>query len=76
MASADILGAMTKTSIAIDRVLAGEAAEVLGTPSLTATVDAALREVVERRRREGFIAFFSQRTFSAEERETMDAAWR
>lgn len=67
---------MTKTSIAIDRGLADDAAGALGTSTLTATVDAALREVVDRRRREGFIAFFSQREFTTEEREAMDAAWR
>lgn len=67
---------MAKTSIAIDRDLADEAAEVLGTATLTATVDAALREVVARRRREGFITFFSGREFSDDERSAMDAAWR
>lgn len=67
---------MSKTSIAINRDLAGEAAEALGTTTLTATVDAALREVVARRRREGFVAFFSQRQFTPDERDLMDAAWR
>jgi hypothetical protein len=35
-----------KTSIDINREAAGEAAEILGTKTLKATVDAALREVV------------------------------
>ena len=44
---------MTKTSIAIDREKADEAAKLLGTTTLTATVDAALTEIInaERRRR-------------------------
>ena len=44
---------MTKTSLAIDREKADAAAAVLGTKTLTATIDAALSEVVgmERRRR-------------------------
>lgn len=67
---------MTKTSIAIDRFLADEAADALGTSTLTSTVDAALREIVDRRRREGFLAFFSQRRFTAEERDAMERAWR
>jgi Arc/MetJ family transcription regulator len=66
---------MTKRSIAIDRALANEAAEALGTSTLTSTVDAALREIVERRRGEGFLAYFSQRRFTAEEREAMGRAW-
>jgi Arc/MetJ family transcription regulator len=44
---------MTKTSLSIDREKANAAAAVLGTTTLTATVDAALTEIVnmERRRR-------------------------
>lgn len=44
---------MTKTSLSIDRKKAEEAAAVLGTKTLTATIDAALSEVItmERRRR-------------------------
>ena len=44
---------MTKTSLAIDRDKADAAAAVLGTKTLTATIDAALSEVVkmDRRRR-------------------------
>jgi len=44
---------MTKTSLSIDREKADAAALVLGTKTLTATIDAALTEVVdaERRRR-------------------------
>ena len=44
---------MTKTSLSIDREKANAAAAVLGTTTLTATIDAALTEIVnmERRRR-------------------------
>jgi hypothetical protein len=40
-----------KTTIDVDREAAEEAAEVLGTKSLKATVNAALREVVRTQRR-------------------------
>ena len=43
-----ILGAMTKTAIDIDRVKASEAQRILGTRTLTATVDAALEFIVRR----------------------------
>ncbi|MGH3135063.1 MAG: hypothetical protein ACRDPV_01040 [Gaiellaceae bacterium] len=42
---------MTKTSLSIDREKADAAAAVLGTKTLTATIDAALTEVVSRERR-------------------------
>jgi len=42
---------MTKTSLSIDREKADAAATVLGTKTLTATIDAALTEVVSRERR-------------------------
>lgn len=41
---------MTKTAINIDRDLAAEAQRVLDAPTLTATVDGALRAVVRRAR--------------------------
>jgi hypothetical protein len=42
---------MAKTSLSIDREKAEAAAAVLGTRTLTATIDAALTEVVSRERR-------------------------
>lgn len=44
---------MTKTSLAIDREKADVAAKLLGTKTLTATIDAALTEIInaDRRRR-------------------------
>jgi Arc/MetJ family transcription regulator len=42
---------MTKTSLSIDREKAAAAAEILGTATLTATIDAALTEVIKARHR-------------------------
>lgn len=36
-----------KTTVDVDKALAAEAAEILGTPTLKATVNQALREVVD-----------------------------
>jgi len=47
---------MTKTSLSIDRDKAEAAAAVLGTKTLTATIDAALSEVVGRDRRRRLMA--------------------
>jgi Arc/MetJ family transcription regulator len=41
---------MTKTSLSIDRDKASAAAEILGTKTLTATIDAALSEIIRRER--------------------------
>ncbi len=41
---------MSVTTVAIDKDLLNEAKDVLGTPTVRATVDRALREVVLRRR--------------------------
>lgn len=43
-----------KTSIEIDKKLASEAAEILGTATLRATIDSALREVIRARLRHEF----------------------
>ena len=43
---------MTKTSLSIDREKADAAALVLGTKTLTATIDAALSEVISMERRQ------------------------
>ena len=42
---------MTKTSLSIDRAKADAAAAVLGTSTLTATIDAALSEIIDMDRR-------------------------
>lgn len=51
---------MSKTSIEIDREIAEEAAAILGTSSLRETVDAALREVVNAKRRLELVALLSE----------------
>ena len=56
---------MGKTAINIDRVLADTAAKLLGTPTLTATVDRALREVVARASAEDFVDFLGSIDWSA-----------
>jgi Arc/MetJ family transcription regulator len=51
---------VAKTSLEIDADIAREAAAILGTTSLRATVDAALHEVVHARRRLELIALLSE----------------
>jgi Arc/MetJ family transcription regulator len=64
---------MAKTSIEIDRDIARAAAEVLGTTTLRDTVDAALREIVDAKRRLELVALLGEEgrfDFTA-----TDAAW-
>ena len=42
---------MSKTSVEIDRDIASQAAEILGTSTLRETIDASLREIVNAKRR-------------------------
>jgi Arc/MetJ family transcription regulator len=65
---------MTKTAINIDRELADRAAQVLGTETLTATVDHALRAVVERANRLDALDYLRNNPFTAAERKLMDEA--
>jgi len=51
---------MSKTSVEIDQDILHEAAKILGTDTLRATIDAALREVVHAKRRLELIALLSQ----------------
>jgi Arc/MetJ family transcription regulator len=51
---------VSKTSIEIDTDIAQKAAVLLGTTTLRATVDAALHEVVEAKRRLELIALLSE----------------
>ncbi len=51
---------MSKTSVEVNQDIAREAAEILGTRTLRATIDAALREVVHARRRLELIALLGQ----------------
>jgi Arc/MetJ family transcription regulator len=52
---------MSKTSVEVDPDIVREAAEILGTSTLRATVDAALREVVHAKRRLELIAILAEK---------------
>ena len=49
-----------KASVAVDQEIAAQAAEILGTSTLAETVDAALREIVNLRRRLELVALLSE----------------
>jgi len=51
---------MSKTSVDVDQDIARQAADILGTRTLRETIDAALREVVDARRRIELITMLSQ----------------
>jgi Arc/MetJ family transcription regulator len=51
---------MAKTSVEIDQDIVREAAAILGTTTLRATIDAALHEVVHAKRRLELIAMLAQ----------------
>ncbi|MCE2512459.1 MAG: type II toxin-antitoxin system VapB family antitoxin [Acidimicrobiia bacterium] len=51
---------MSKTSVEIDRDIAAQAADILGTATLRDTIDAALREIVNARRRLELMALLSE----------------
>ena len=51
---------MAKTSVEIDHDIARAAAAILGTTTLRATIDAALREIVDAKRRIELVALLSQ----------------
>jgi Arc/MetJ family transcription regulator len=51
---------MAKTSVEIDQDIVREAADILGTTTLRATIDAALHEVVHAKRRLELIAMLAQ----------------
>jgi Arc/MetJ family transcription regulator len=51
---------VAKTSVEIDEDILRQAAEILGTHTLRATVDGALREIVHARRRLELIAILSE----------------
>ncbi len=60
MGLVDILEGVSKTSVEIDRDIAAQAADILGTATLRDTIDAALREIVNARRRLELVAMFSE----------------
>lgn len=51
---------MSKTSVEINRDIAGEAAAILGTTTLRDTIDASLREVVHAKRRLELVALLGE----------------
>jgi len=51
---------VSKTSVEIDRDIAAQAADILGTVTLRDTIDAALHEIVNARRRLELVAMFSE----------------
>lgn len=51
---------MSKTSVEVDPDIVQQAAEILGTTTLRATIDAALREIVHARRRLELVALLAQ----------------
>lgn len=69
-----ILSSMTtKTALNIDRDLVASAAKILGTSGITATIDAALRSVVERAARERLIGRI--RRLQPDDRAAILTAW-
>lgn len=66
-----------KTSFEIDTAKVDAAKEILGTKTLTATVDAALDEIVKRQRRLELLELLSDpSTFELNNPEVMRGAWR
>jgi Arc/MetJ family transcription regulator len=51
---------VSKTSVEVDPDIVEEAAKILGTTTLRATIDAALREIVHARRRLELVALLAQ----------------
>lgn len=64
---------MSKTSVEIDHDILQQAAEILGTTTLRATIDAALHEIVHARRRLELVALLSQE--GRFDFEAADQAW-
>ncbi len=64
---------MSKTSVEIDRDIAREASEILGTSTLRETIDASLREVVNAKRRLELVALI--RDGDGFEFDDTDQAW-
>jgi Arc/MetJ family transcription regulator len=63
----------TKTALNIDRDLVASAAQILGTSGTTATIDAALRNVVERAARERLMGRIRQ--LQPDDRAAILTAW-
>lgn len=69
--------AKRKTSFEIDTGKVDAARDVLGTKTMTETVDAALDEIVDRRRREKLVELiFDSDALAIDDPEVMRGAWR
>jgi hypothetical protein len=71
------VAAKRKTSFEIDTVKVDAAKEILGTKTLTDTVDAALSEVVKLRQRQALVELlFTPGALALDDPEVMSRAWR
>jgi putative antitoxin of VapBC-like toxin-antitoxin system len=69
--------AKRKTSFEIDTDKVDAARDILGTKTMTETVDAALDEIVDRRRREKLVELiFDSDALAIDDPEAMRGAWR
>lgn len=69
--------AKRKTSFEIDTDKVDAAREILGTKTLTETVDVALDEIAKRRQREKLLdLLFDSDALALDDPETMKGAWR
>jgi Arc/MetJ family transcription regulator len=69
--------AKRKTSFEVDPEKVAAAKEILGTKTLTDTVDAALEEIVKRKQRERLIELlFDSDGLELDDPEVMKSAWR
>lgn len=64
---------MSKTSVEIDRDIASQAADILGTTTLRDTIDASLREIVNAKRRLELVALL--RDTDRHDLDAADDAW-
>ena len=70
-------GQLRKTTVTVDEAAARSAQEELGTTTLTATVNAALREIAARAARRRFVARLSKgEGIDLADPEVMRSAWR
>lgn len=70
------MNAMAKTSIEIDVRKLEAAREILATGSMRETVDAALSEVIDRRRRQRLVEQLASDRLHLRHPEVVAAAWR
>jgi len=68
--------AKRKTSFEIDTKKVDVAREILGTKTMTDTVDAALDEIVKRKQREKLLELLDSGALELDNPEVMKGAWR